>query len=134
MLKKISFLACALALTFTVAVADEAVFSDSPVETISPAPISEIEPSLQGEVDAVENKGAASLSNEKFKSAVNSLESAQVDVREQLSVCKAKVDEKEIEVANKKNELSVLKKEYRTLQKKMKSIENIKKKLNDNIQ
>ncbi len=113
--------------------ADEAVFSDNTAETINVQPVPEEKP-LTGEVNATETKPVSeSLSNEKFKSAVNNLESAQVDVREQLSVCKTKVDEKTIEVSTKKAELSTLKKEYRMLQKKMKNIDKMKRMLNSNI-
>lgn len=85
-------------------------------------------------VDAVNNETQTqSLSNEKFKSAVNNIESAQVDIREQLASYKARVDDKTVEVANQKAELAKLKKEYKALQKKMNNIEKMKRMLNDNI-
>lgn len=135
---KTSILKCITATAFMCAFsiipvsADEAVFSNNTTETINVQPVSNPEP--VSEVDAVNTKPVSeSLSNEKFKSAVNNLESAQVDVREQLSVCKTKVDEKTIEVNTKKTELSVLKKEYKTLQKKLKNIDKMKQMLNNNI-
>lgn len=134
MFKKISVLTFALVMYTAAAFADDAVFSST--ETINPAPVAapaKSTPELSGEVHAVENASSGSLSNEKFKSAVNNLESAQVDVREQLSAYKAKVDEKTIEVSNQKAELASLKKQYKALQKKMKNIDKMKKMLNDNI-
>lgn len=124
-------------LGFASVLADEAVFSDNAqTETINVQPVSEtkIETNVAPETDAVDVKKVnESLSNEKFKSAVNNLESAEVDVREQLSNYKSQVDAKIIEVNTRKSELSTLKKEYKALQKKMKNIDKMKKMLNDNI-
>jgi len=123
-------------LTIGASMAEDAVFSEAPAQNIQNV---NIEPATDASVKAevvnavnTETSGQ-SLSNEKFKSAVNNIESAQVDVREQLAAYKALVDEKTTEVAQKKAELSKLKSEYRALQKKMDSIEKMKKLLNDNI-
>ncbi len=120
-------------LTAGAAMAEDAVFSEAPVQNanIQPAADTSVEAKV---VEAVNTETATeSLSNEKFKSAVNNLESAQVDVREQLATYKTLVADKEVEVANKKAELSKLKKEYSALQKKMDNIEKMKKLLNSNI-
>lgn len=103
----------------------------SEAETVELKPAQE---TISGEVSATETKDAPStFSNEKFKNAVDNIESAQVDLREQLASCKTKVDAKIEEVNTKKAELSSLKKEYKALQKKMKNSEKMKKMINDNI-
>ncbi len=128
-----NFLVLALAVTFSfgASFAADAVF-DSNSNTVQEV---EIKPSnTAAEVNAV-NKGAAeTLSNEKFKSAVNNLDSAQVDIREQLATYKTLVEQKQLDVNNKKAELSKLKKEYSALQKKMKNVEKMKKMLNESIE
>lgn len=128
-IKNFVVLAAVLAFGFGASFAEEAVFdSKTSVQEV------ELKPAANAEVKAVNTQTASeTLSNEKFKSAVNNLESAQVDVREKLATYKTLVEEKEIDVANRKTELSKLKKEYSALQKKMKNIEKMKKMLNNNI-
>jgi len=125
-------LALAMAFSFGTSFAADAVF-DSNSKTVQEV---EIEPSnAPAEVNAVNTQGSTeTLSNEKFKSAVNNLDSAQVDIREQLATYKTLVEQKQLDVNNKKAELSKLKKEYSALQKKMKNIEKMKKMLNDSIE
>lgn len=134
-IKRLFALCLITAFGFSAAMAQDAVFqsSEPPVQNVNIQPAADT--SVKAEVvEAVNTETPSqSLSNEKFKSAVNNLESAQVDVREQLAAYKALVDEKETEVANKKAELSKLKVEYRALQKKMDNIEKMKKLLNNNI-
>lgn len=139
-MSKISFRAAFLA-TLSIAVfnylpamADNganAVFGNE-TETINLKPATE---TVSGEVSATETKTNPNnaFSNEKFKNAVDNIESAQVDLREQLASCKTKVDMKTEELNIKKTELSVLKKEYKSLQKKMKNTEKMKKMINNNI-
>ncbi len=131
MIKNFVVLSAVLAFGFGASFAEEAVF-DSKTQTA----VQEVnlKPAESAEVKAVNTQSATeTLSNEKFKSAVNNLESAQVDVREKLATYKTLVEEKEVDVANRKAELSKLKKEYSALQKKMRNIEKMKKMLNDNI-
>ena len=113
--------------------ADDAVFSNNaPTQNVELQPANS---SVKAEiVNAVNNETPTqSLSNEKFKSAVNNIESAQVDIREQLASYKVLVDDQTLKVANEKTELARLKREYRALQKKMNNIEKMKKLLNNNI-
>ncbi len=115
-----------------VSMAQDAVFSAGATQNVEIQPVNSTEKTET--VNAVNNQvQGQSLSNEKFKSAVNNLESAQVDVREQLASYKTLVENKELEVANQKAELSKLKKEYKALQNKMNNIEKMKKMLNENI-
>lgn len=125
-IKKFALLLAVISLGFGASFADDAVFSQATQEVnIKPA---------NAEVKAVNTQSAAeTLSNEKFKSAVNNLESAQVDVREKLATYKTLVEEKQLDVNNRKAELAKLKKEYSALQKKMRNIEKMKKMLNSNI-
>ena len=136
-IKRYFIAAFVFCLGFASVLANEAVFSnDTKAETINVQPVSEskIETNAPEETNAADVKKANdSLSNEKFKSAVNNLESAEVDVREQLSSYKSQVDAKIVEVNARKSELSTLKKEYKALQKKMKNIDKMKKMLNNNI-
>lgn len=120
-------------LTLSAAMADDAVFSNNaPTQNVELQPANS---SVKAEiVNAVNNETPTqSLSNEKFKSAVNNIESAQVDIREQLASYKVLVDDQTLKVANEKTELARLKREYRALQKKMNNIEKMKKLLNNNI-
>lgn len=122
-------------LTLGAAMANDAVFSDNvqaPTQNVELQPANS---SVKGEiVNAVNNETQTqSLSNEKFKSAVNNIESAQVDIREQLASYKVLVDDQTLKVANEKAELAKLKREYKALQKKMNNIEKMKKILNENI-
>lgn len=132
-IKRFFALTLAAVLISGIAMAQDAVFSEVPVQNVNIQPVSNT--SVEAKVvDTVNTQTATeSLSNEKFKSAVNNLESAQVDVREQLATYKTLVADKEVEVANQKAELAKLKKEYNALQKKMNNIEKMKKMLNENI-
>ncbi len=131
-IKKFAVLMAVVSLGFGASFAEDAVFdskTQTAVQEVNIKPVAE-----NAEVKAVNTQSAAeTLSNEKFKSAVNNLESAQVDVREKLATYKTLVEEKELDVSNRKAELSKLKKEYSALQKKMRNIEKMKKMLNDNI-
>ena len=130
-IRKFIVLAAILSFGFAASYANDAVFTS---ETKSVQEVNIKPASDAAEVNAVNTQSTSeTLSNEKFKSAVNNLESAQVDVREQLATYKTLVEQKEIEVNNHKDELSKLKKEYSSLQKKMKNIEKMKKMLNSNI-
>lgn len=132
-IKRFFMLTLLAVLTSGAVMAQDAVFSEAPVQNVNiqPATNTSVEAKV---VEAVNTEAPAeSLSNEKFKSAVNNLESAQVDVREQLATYKTLVADKEIEVANQKAELAKLKKEYNALLKKMNNIEKMKKLLNSNI-
>ncbi len=132
-IKRFFALTLAAVLTSGIVMAQDAVFSEAPVQNVNIQPVSNT--SVEAKVvDTVNTQTATeSLSNEKFKSAVNNLESAQVDVREQLATYKTLVADKEVEVANQKAELAKLKKEYNALQKKMNNIEKMKKMLNENV-
>ncbi len=131
-------LAVFFGLTTSVTLADDAVFNgqqnQTAVQEVNIKPAEARTVPQNAEVEAVNTQSPSdTLSNEKFKSAVNNLESAQVDVREQLATYKALVEQKELDVNNRKAELSKLKREYSALQKKMKNIEKMKKMLNNNI-
>lgn len=127
-----------LFITASSAFADEAVFSNNASQAEVNADAASINSETKSDEPAVNNAvnkqpSSESFSNEKFKSAVNDLESAQVDIREQLASCKELVETKENELSNKKAELTILKKEYKALQKKIKNVDKMKKMLNNNI-
>jgi len=133
-IKKVLVLTFALALTMGVSFADDAVFSgNNSSQEINLKPVSSTPAPVQTQAVDVNTTNSPSLSSEKFKSAVNNLDSAQVDIREQLASCKTLLEQKEAEVTVKKSELSALKKEYRALQRKMKNVDKMKKMLNENI-
>ena len=112
-IRKFIVLAAILSFGFAASYANDAVFTS---ETKSVQEVNIKPASDAAEVNAVNTQSTSeTLSNEKFKSAVNNLESAQVDVREQLATYKTLVEQKEIEVNNHKAELSKLKKEYSSL-------------------
>lgn len=135
-IRKMLVLAAVFALGFGVTYAEDAVFNGEKgsVQEVNIKPAETKTMPQNAEVQAVNTQPASeTLSNEKFKSAVNNLEQAQVDVREQLATYKTLVEQKQLDVNNRKEELSKLKKEYSALQKKMRSIEKMKKMLNSNI-
>lgn len=136
-IKKMMVFAAVLSFGFGASYAEDAVFGGQQKARILEMNAKSLDAktvSQNSEIEAVNVRPVSeTLSNEKFKSAVNNLESAQVDVREQLATYKTLVDQKQIEVNNKKTELSKLKREYFALQRKMRNIEKMKKMLNNNI-
>ena len=93
-IRKFIVLAAILSFGFAASYANDAVFTS---ETKSVQEVNIKPASDAAEVNAVNTQSTSeTLSNEKFKSAVNNLESAQVDVREQLATYKTLVEQKEI--------------------------------------
>lgn len=130
MFKKYAIFACAALLLSLPALADEPVFSQSgEVQKIDPAPVS------SNSLDAVnvQKPGASSLSDQNFKSAINSLDTAQVEVREQLATYMSLMEQTKTEYEAKKAQYNQYKKEYNAIKKKMKNIDKMKKMLNDNL-
>ncbi len=84
-------------------------------------------------VPLVEKAKNSDLSNQNFKSAVNNLDNAQVEIREQLASYSQLMTQSKASYEAKKDEYRAYKKQYNTLKRKMNKIEKSKKIIQDNI-
>lgn len=73
------------------------------------------------------------LSDQNFLNAINNLDNAQVEIREQLASYSALMAQAKTNYEAKKDEYNTYKKQYNALKKKMRSVERTKKLIQNNV-
>ena len=147
-MKKHFTLVLLLSLVALPSFAANAIFSSNEVETINLKPVNynfkplisaaettssnSLNTSVKNSVQTKANNGK--LSEQNFMKAVNNLDTAQVELREQISGYSSLMNQSKSEYLSKKEEYKAYKKQYNALKKKMKKIEKSKKLIQDNIE
>ncbi len=141
MLKKYFTVILAVVALQAVAFADDAVFSNEEAEqfTLQPLnysekPVVEAKEAMQSPMSATSNKPIGSdLSNANYLNAINNLDNAQVELREQIANYTSLMAQTKAEYQAKKAEYNNYKKLCKEYKKKMRNVEASKKKIQENV-
>lgn len=139
MFKNILPLALAAIVTIVPACAEDAVFTNSDTQQMNLQPLtytsvpvvksSEASAQTKAVVPSSENQ----VSNQNFLNAINNLDNAQVEIREQMAAISALMAQSKTAYEAKKEEYNAYKKQYNQLKNKMKSVEKSKTLIQENV-
>lgn len=139
MFKNILPLALAAIVTIVPAYAEDAVFTNSDTQQMNLQPLtytsvpvvksSETSAQSKAVVPSSENQ----VSNQNFLNAINNLDNAQVEIREQMAAISALMAQSKTAYEAKKEEYNAYKKQYNQLKSKMKSVEKSKTLIQENV-
>lgn len=124
------------------AFAEDAVFSNSETSEVNLQPLNyQTKPVVEAsEIPVVKSTSInnnvnlqSDVSNQNFLNAINNLDNAQVEIREQLASYSALMEQSKAQYELKKDEYKAYKKQYNALKKKMRSIERSKEMIQGNI-
>ena len=124
------------------AFAQDAVFSDSETQQFNLQPLDySTKPVVNSsEVPVIKSSAKPAVaaqtdvSNTNFLNAINNLDNAQVELREQMASYNALMEQSKAEYQLKKDEYKAYKKQYNAIKKKMRKVERSKNMIQDNIQ
>ena len=122
--------------------AEDAVFSNSETQQLNLQPLSytsvpvvkssEAGLSTQAPANSTSTTQNA-VSNQNFLDAINNLDNAQVEIREQMAAVSALMAQSKTAYEAKKDEYNTYKKQYKELKSKMKSVEKSKTLIQENV-
>lgn len=128
------------ALTFIPVYADDAVFSNSETQQF------DLQPLNYNSVPVVKSQETSSsvktvqtadsqnqVSNTNFLNAINNLDNAQVEIREQMASTSALMSQSKTAYESRRDEYRAYKKQYRELKSKMRSVEKSKNMIRNNV-
>lgn len=140
MFKNILPLFIIAAFTIVPAYAEDAVFTNSDTQQLNLQPLSyDSVPVVKSqEASSVAPKATAAsttnaVSNQNFLNAINNLDNAQVEIREQMAAVSALMAQSKTAYEAKKDEYNAYKKQYKELKSKMKSVEKSKTLIQNNV-
>lgn len=139
MFKNILPFALILAFCATPSFAEDAVFTNSDTQQLNLQPLSydsvPVVKSSEAQVNVktTPNSSSNSVSNQNFLNAINNLDNAQVEIREQMAAISALMAQSKTAYEAKKDEYNAYKKQYNQLKSKMKSVEKSKSLIQNNV-
>ncbi len=124
------------------AIADDAVFSNSESQQFNLQPLNYDSVPVVKSQDATTVSKTTSqsatltdnqVSDQNFLNAINNLDNAQVEIREQMASTSALMAQAKTNYETRKDEYKTYKKQYKTLKKKLRSVEKSKEMIQGNV-
>jgi len=126
-------MACADGNAFTPLNFDDATYI-TPVKTTATSASDEAKPALQViKSEYLNESGALSSGNNNIQNALSELDSAQIDIRNELLACKAKYTDTDAQYRLIKNERAILKKQVNDIERRIKELDKAKAKIRANV-
>ncbi|MCD8025007.1 MAG: hypothetical protein LUE64_05685 [Candidatus Gastranaerophilales bacterium] len=115
-------------------IAQDTVFSNSDSEQFNLQPLNYSTKTITSSSSSSALKSTSNtLSDKNFKNAINNLDTAEVEIREQLANYSALMAQSKTNYESKRGEYRTYKKQYNALKRKMRNVEKSKKLIQNNI-
>lgn len=116
---------------------EDAVFTNNDTQQLNLQPLSydsvPVVKSSEASSKTISTPAQSPVSNQNFLNAINNLDNAQVEIREQMAAVNALMAQSKTAYEAKRDEYKAYKKQYNQLKSKMKSVEKSKNLIQENV-